>query len=445
MDSISVALLQLRAYERAAFSRTWPAILARIADAALAGAKLIVLPEGTVPSYVIGREPIDSSVIENAISDLQQLANAHACVIVTGIAEPNAVGANGLRNSAVVVAPYVPSQRASKRFLWHFDSVWFDPGIDCEPIDTPFGAIGIIVCADGRIPTFASTLVERGARLLVVVTAWVTSGRDPQALENVQADLLARVRARENFTPLVAANKSGCEYQSVLYCGKSQAIAADGSVLAIASQDREESLFVTLPLAPARTVPYVEPARLSSAAAVAAPLRIAVSRRLTREQYEVAAWSEVDLIFCLESDALADASPMIRVLPHSSGSHPINEPRLAAAIFNGDEICNPTYLSAVRRNGYDFFIWRPRYEDPLWSVSIARTRAIELRGYVMLLLPSERICVIDPHGTIVAGTTAELLMLQFVYDPALTQATTIVPNTDIIAGLTLADAMREQL
>ena len=55
-------------------------------------------------------------------------------------------------------------------------------------------------------------------------TAWVTSGRDPGALENVQADLLARVRAYENGVPFVAANKCGVELGIALYCGKSQIV-----------------------------------------------------------------------------------------------------------------------------------------------------------------------------------------------------------------------------
>ena len=55
-------------------------------------------------------------------------------------------------------------------------------------------------------------------------TAWVTSGRDPTALENVQADLLGRVRAYENRVPFVAANKCGSELGMVAYCGKSQIV-----------------------------------------------------------------------------------------------------------------------------------------------------------------------------------------------------------------------------
>ena len=69
-------------------------------------------------------------------------------------------------------------------------------------------------------------------------TAWVTSGRDPTSLENVQADLLGRVRAYENRVPFVAANKCGSELGMVAYCGKSQIVDSRGEIVALANQHR---------------------------------------------------------------------------------------------------------------------------------------------------------------------------------------------------------------
>src|SRR6202011_4601002 len=96
----------------------------------------------------------------------------------------------------------------------------------------------------------ASTLVAKGAEILIVPTAWVTSGRDPNALENLQADLMAPVRARENGVPLIVANKVGVEARSVAYCGKSQIVAADGSIVALASQDEETTVHGTIAIGP---------------------------------------------------------------------------------------------------------------------------------------------------------------------------------------------------
>ena len=58
------------------------------------------------------------------------------------------------------------------------------------------------------------------------------------------------VRARENGVPLVAANKVGVEARSVAYCGKSQIVAADGSIVALASQDEETTVHGTIAIGP---------------------------------------------------------------------------------------------------------------------------------------------------------------------------------------------------
>ncbi|MDQ6924913.1 MAG: carbon-nitrogen hydrolase family protein, partial [Candidatus Eremiobacteraeota bacterium] len=238
-----VAAVQTRAHDRAVFAERWPALLARIAAAAETGARLIVVPEGTVPAYVIGPEPVDAAQLEAAARDVIAVAARTGATIVYGGAR---AGEGGLTNSAYVVTPAGVVGYADKNFLWHFDRRWFTAGTALEPVDTPAGRLGIFICADGRIPTIPSTLVARGAEVLVVPTAWVTSGRDPYALENLQADMMIAVRARENGVPLVAANKIGVEARSVAYCGKSQIVAADGTVVALAPQDEEATLHGTV-------------------------------------------------------------------------------------------------------------------------------------------------------------------------------------------------------
>ncbi len=156
-----------------------------------------------------------------------------------------------------------------------------------EPVDTPAGRLGVFVCADGRIPTIASTLVARGAR---------DPGRSdrlgdaaaatPHALENLQADLMIPVRARENGVPLVVANKVGVEARSVAYCGKSQIVAADGTVVALAPQDEATTLTATVAIGP----PIVDARRRSRRRSRGSParrcptsLRIAIALRADPE------------------------------------------------------------------------------------------------------------------------------------------------------------------
>ena len=108
-------------------------------------------------------------------------------------------------------------------------------------------------------------------------TAWVTSGRDPHMLENLQADLLGRIRAFENGVPFIAANKCGVERNMVAYCGKSQIVSASGEVVALASQTDEELLSAQLEL---RTpAPYRSRVAQSAGAHVTTGTAVASSDR----------------------------------------------------------------------------------------------------------------------------------------------------------------------
>ena len=190
-----VAAVQTRAHDRTAFTERWPAHLARIAAAAESGARLIVVPEGTAPAYVIGEEAVDRRELESAAEDVIRIAARTGATVVYGSARPHD---GGVANSAYIVTRDGIAGFADKCFLWHFDRRWFSAGTALEPVDTPVGRLGVFICADGRIPTIPDALVARGAEVLVVPTAWVTSGRDPRALENIQADLMIpRAGARE--------------------------------------------------------------------------------------------------------------------------------------------------------------------------------------------------------------------------------------------------------
>lgn len=442
-NSILVALLQLSAHDRDGFYEVWPGILARVREAATGGANLIVLPEGTIPGYVIGPSPVDPLVIEAAIADLQGIADTYASVLVVGVAEPHESGTHRLRDNAVVLVPHAPTERTSKNFLWHFDSEWFDSGDELLPIVTPFGTCGILVCADGRIPTIASTLVDRGAELLIVVTAWVSSGRDSENLENIQADFMARMRAWENVTPLVAANKVGCEAEGVLYCGKSQAIAADGTPLAVASQDRPETLWARLPRGASYRRPVIAPLALPTPAeATPRPLRLAVTEHATRRRSNLAAWSSVDAVLCLTSKIATEGPPAVLAVGEGGSPRSIAFPGMRGVRLPDDSLRDPGYLVAARLAGYDLFVWSPQRLDSATAVSLAKLRAAELRTYLVILPREGSISVIDPQGAVIAGTTSELRMAQFLYDPHLTQATTIVPKTDVLQGLAQVERLR---
>jgi predicted amidohydrolase len=404
--------VQTRAHDRAAFAERWPALVARIAAAAETGARLIVVPEGTVPGYVIGTEPVDPQLVEAAARDVIEIAARSGATIVYGGARPHE---RGLANSAYVVTPAGIAGFADKNFLWHFDRRWFTPGDALAPVATPLGKLGVLICADGRIPTIASTLVARGAEVLVMPTAWVSSGRDPRTLENVQADLMVAVRARENGVPMIAANKVGVEARSVLYCGKSQILAADGSVVALAGQHEETILHGTIAIGPPPALPASALPAVTRLAGPRLPdaLRIAVATHADPELHRLA--------------AVADAGLVID--PHA---RPESED---VALVDDEDVLDPRALVGPRLAGVRLFVWSASIAEE-WVVPFARTRATELRAYLVVLdTPRRRAFAVDPDGVVVAGAFGAYELAGFAFDRRRTETWHVAPGTDVRAGL----------
>lgn len=441
--------------------------------AAKDAAQLIVLPEGTVPGYVLGNDVVRTEQIHRAGADLAAIAHRYGTTLVYGGVK--IVGRQTF-NAAIALGPDGRELGfAAKQFLWHFDRHWFAPGETLEPIDTPAGRLGLLVCADGRIPTIAATLVERGAEILVMPTAWVTSGRDPAALENIQADLMVNVRARENGVPFVACNKSGVELGAVAYCGKSAIVAADGSTTARANERNEEVLTGRVLMARRKT-----PLRdtLFAASLVAAKQNVPATGReeATRDRARIAftlerdpaelvrfgrfaASADLDVIFAAgEAPLTLDGAPsdggvpIALIAPASTSAASADAASAGAAaaqisgvsvIVVGDEVVHdPRGLIGARQSGADLIVW-DTHDDPAWQIRFARTRAAELRAYVLVFdRGSNRAFVVDPAGAVLAGTFGAYRLASFVYERALTEATLVAPATDVAEGLRIAERIR---
>jgi len=438
-------------------------------EAAERGAKLIVLPEGTVPAYVLGTAPVHADEIRGADEDLRTLASRRQLVIVYGGVKIT----NGATcNAAICIGPDgAELGYAAKQFLWHFDRRWFAAGQTLQPIETPLGTLGLLVCADGRIPTIAATLVERGAQALVMPTAWVTSGRDPGALENLQADLLANVRARENAVPFVIANKCGVERASVAYCGKSAIIDASGEFVARGSETREEIVWGEIEMsargrARAEASMPAVPVRAEKAP-LRSRLRIAFTAACEPAEVAELAWdaavADCDLILSggpvpagttLRSRAgtAVPLAPLLDGSPSSAGGgvRVVDAEGLRFASVGDGVLLEPRGLVDLRLQGFDLFVWRADAgSEQSWRTRFARTRAAELRAFVIVFegggeAGRERAFAVDPDGAVVAGTYGDFRLASFVYDRARAAATTVAPATDVLAGLRAAEAIRER-
>lgn len=416
--SIRVAAVQLRAHDRADFERVFPHVLDRTAEAAR-DADLVVLPEGTIPAYVLGSDALDGEASERALERIADLARARGCAIVVGAAVRNG---ERTRNAAILFdRDGSRAGCADKTFLWHFDRRWFEAGDRIEPIRTSLGALGLFVCADGRIPTLARALVDRGAEMLVMPTAWVTSGRDPAALENAQADLMARVRAYENRVPLVAANKCGTEGGFVAYCGKSQIVDADGETVAMAGEREPETCRAEVTIgAPApHRVATPHPQRRQAGAAA----RIAITAERLRD-------GDARALDLLDADAA--------LAPGDTARLAALDALVPAFAADDATVRDPGGLVPYRLAGYGLVVWETHSDA--WTMRLARTRALELRLYVVVFdRANARAFAIDPDGAVVCGTFGEYRIASFAFDPRKVAQTLVAPRTDILEGLTAAE------
>jgi predicted amidohydrolase len=419
---LRIAAVQLPAHDRQEFARAWPRIVARVEEAA-EGAELIVLPEGTIPAYVLGDEEIDDREIDAAVRELCAVAVRHRVAIVAGVAVRDE---GGVRNAGLVIdRDGTIAGRADKIFLWHFDRRWFAAGTRLVPIATSLGRLGVLVCADGRMPEIARALVDRGAELLVMPTAWVSSGRDPDALENPIADLLGRMRAFENGVPFVAANKSGTERGMVLYCGKSQIVDDTGAVVALALERGEEILRATLELGepqPRRTLlPQPVPRRLDRDGIV----RVAISAQPLPPDIE----QRLEILQCGYAVATGDAKRLALL-----------DAAIPTAIVDDALVLDPAGLPTYRRAGYRLAVWETHATPQ--KETVARARAGESRMYLIVLDKNgKRAFAADPDYSIVCGTFDDFRIASCAIDLAKVEQTIVAPGTDVAEGLDRVRAM----
>jgi predicted amidohydrolase len=230
--------------------RQWRQTLALVEElicrAAAGGAELVVLPECVFPAYYLGsmisyfaarQQHLPGA--ETFVERISALAREKRIAVCAGYVEEHG---RRLFNSACLIdrdGELLGVHR--KVFLWDFDHDWFAPGESIIPIKTRFGPVGIMICADARLPEIPATLVARGARLLLQPTAWVNMG-GPERLWNPQPEFLIAERARELGVPIASASRWGPE-GSALFVGSSLICDRMGQVLVEAPSEGNHVIF----------------------------------------------------------------------------------------------------------------------------------------------------------------------------------------------------------
>jgi predicted amidohydrolase len=256
-NAVKVAAVQLAAQAIDAAESVWPRLERWTRHAAVAGCKLVVFPECSYPAYVLGsaeRARADDIRPQPVVlKRFSALARENRITLVAGFV---ADSGGQLWNAAGI---WDASGRLlgvqHKTFLFDCDNRWFSHGTSIRPIETGLGRIGVVICADARAPEVSATLVNRGAELIVVPTAWVNMAHEPGEFWNVQPDVLIRARATEFGVPYVCADKCGRE-GPMEYVGQSQIVAADGTVLTMAGSTSEACIIAEVSPGPGSLAPF---------------------------------------------------------------------------------------------------------------------------------------------------------------------------------------------
>jgi predicted amidohydrolase len=415
--TVRVACAQLLAREIEAAASSLEDVLGAIAAAGALGADIVVLPECAYPGYVLlDLDPYKRHSIPTPGDALRQIGDAARRARINAAVGIANVGPDGrLRNEAVLVdRSGAIAGRYAKAHLWNFDRRWFAAGREYPVFDTDIGRIGMMICADGRVPEIARTLTHRGAWLILDPTAWVGVGPSYDAMPNPQVDFSLRVRAAENGVWIAAADKCGSETGAVHYVGRSMVVAPNGDIVASAPADA--TALIVAEFRRTRAKPYVaalspserktiraRPRVSTAAAARSGPVRLAVYQPKKRTPGGVRSRALQSLraqgaAAVVETDA--DASAIAAALRKLRG--------IRTAIVEGRRMLAPEPARAAAIGGADLLVWT----DPPAGVPVApfaRTRAMENRAYVLLCARAEGeqpACLIGPDGAVCGSALA---------------------------------------
>jgi predicted amidohydrolase len=195
----------------------------------LSGADLVVLPEMwnvgylNFDRYAECSEPIDGPTVTAIAESARSIG---AWVLAGSIVEADG---GSLFNTSVLLdrrGDVVSTYR--KMHLFGYGSQEpkiLDKGSEVTVVDTEFGRTGLSTCYDLRFPELFRAMIDEGAELFLVPSAWPYPRVEAWATLN-------QARALENQAWLISANCSGGTKGG--YCGRSMIVDPWGTVVASA-------------------------------------------------------------------------------------------------------------------------------------------------------------------------------------------------------------------
>jgi predicted amidohydrolase len=212
-------------------------IATAVADAAAAGARLVVLPEAAMTGYAFDSLDEALPVARHATvvgpGRLAALAAEHGLAILCGTLDAEG---DEVYNAAHLVTPDGGHLVYRKMHLPYLGIDRFATAGPEPPlvVEVEGMRVGVLICYDLRFPEAARVCALEGADLICLPTNW------PIGVD-FHPDLFAPARANENHCYLLAADRVGTE-RGTTFMGRSVFVDPDGVRVGVASDSDEELL-----------------------------------------------------------------------------------------------------------------------------------------------------------------------------------------------------------
>lgn len=260
--ALPVALIQMSCVADPA--RNIQTALSHVAQAARGGAKLVCLPELFRSLYFCQKQDYKCFQLAEPIPGpttqlLSAASKKHKITLVSSLFEKRTGGL--YHNTAVVFGPngkilgtyrkmHIPDDPGFN------EKFYFTPGdTGFQPIDTPVGRLGILVCWDQWYPEAARLMALRGAQILIYPTAigWARGEKKDVCQTQRNAwQTIQRSHAIANGLFVLSINRTGRE-NNLDFWGTSFVSNPMGHVVAEASTHRAEIVRASLQLSETTT------------------------------------------------------------------------------------------------------------------------------------------------------------------------------------------------
>src|SRR5215469_14400441 len=188
---------------------------AAVAEAAHAGARLVVLPELSDSGYVFSDADEARSLASPAaagptLREWRSLAARHDLTVAGGFCE---LGPDGkLYNSAAIVDASGTRTVYRKAHLWDGEKKIFTPGDAAPPVvELPFGNVGLMVCYDLEFPEWVRLAALGGADLIAAPVNWPASASPAPPGERPFEVVSVQAAAAVNGVFIAVADRCGAE------------------------------------------------------------------------------------------------------------------------------------------------------------------------------------------------------------------------------------------